>query len=224
MNSDTSAHADEDGTTQRLPTLDKQAPGSQDAPSGAPAESEGPTRRFWSLRRVAALLLSALLLAGLALLLYDVVSVRLDRPGMTWRRALADELATRQLRDVWIRVGAIAAAVLGLWLLIHAFTPGMRRLLPMRPQDPHTRAALERSAVGLVLRDRAMAVPGVQSARVKVKRRKAKVRAVTHFRDLQDVRADLNAALQSGIDSLGLAHPLGVSLRVGRPNRRPSKK
>lgn len=180
----------------------------------------GRAHRFWSGRRVPAAVLAVLLLAGVGLLLYDIVSVRAGRPGMRWRRALADDLATRPLDDVAVIAGAGAAVALGVWLLVLAGTPGLRSVLPMRRDAEPLRAGLRRDAVEIVLRDRATAVAGVQSARVRAGRRKASVRAVSHFRELGDVRTDLEAALRAAIDELGLARPPQLSVRVVRPPRK----
>lgn len=177
-------------------------------------------RRFWSVRRIPALIVAVALLGALGLLLYDVAAVRADRPGMHWRRWLADELATRPLDDGWIIAAASVALALGLWLLVLALTPGLRRVLPMRRDSPEVRAGLDRSAAALVLRDRAMEVSGVQAARVVVGRRKVKALARCHFRDLDEVRTDLDAALRDGIRQLGLARPPALSLRVRRPAKR----
>lgn len=223
---------DSSGTTRRLPTLEKSSPdaGDTDASGGLEqdtsaaaytpvSDGDGRARRYWSTRRLPAALLALVLLAGTALLLYDVVAVRLDRPGMAWRRTLAGELSARPLDDVWVRVGAALAVALGLWLLLLALTPGLRGLLPMRREEPHVRAGLERSAAALVLRDRAVQVPGVQSARVRVGRRRVSARAFCHFRDLDDVRADLDAALRHGMDQLGTARQHRLAVRVRRPKR-----
>ncbi|KPC93563.1 DUF6286 domain-containing protein [Streptomyces albus] len=191
-------------------------PGPDYAPAGP---REGKAGRFWATRRAPAAVTALLLLAGLGFLLYDVASVRAGRPGMAWRRTLADELATRRLDDVFVMAGAAVAAALGLWLLVLALTPGRRSLLTMRPELPQVRAGLERSAAALVLRDRAMEVPGVQAVRVKVSRRKVRARALAHFRDLEEVRSDLGGALGDGIDQLGLARRPGLSVRVRRPGK-----
>lgn len=179
----------------------------------------GTAGRFWSVRRAPGGIVALLLFAGLGFLLYDVASVRAGRPGMAWRRTLTHELATRRLDDVLVMAGAAVAAALGLWLLALALTAGKRSLLTMRPDTPQVRAGLERSAAALVLRDRAMEVPGVQAARVKVRRRKVRAHAQAHFRDLAEVRSDLDGALRDGIEQLGLARRPGLSVHVRRPGK-----
>ncbi|MFF9039142.1 DUF6286 domain-containing protein [Streptomyces sp. NPDC014892] len=179
--------------------------------------SEG---RFWSTRRVPAGVLAVLLLAGAGIFLYDVVAVRADRPAMAWRRSLARELAERPLDDTWVLVGAAVAVLLGLWLLVLAATPGLRDVLPMRRAHPHVRAGLHRGAAALALRDRAMEVSGVQSVRVRAGRKRVDVRAVSHFRELDDVRADLDVALADGIRGLGLSRPPALAVHVRRPGRK----
>ncbi|WP_395359961.1 DUF6286 domain-containing protein [Streptomyces sp. YH02] len=177
-------------------------------------------RRFWAVRRIPAAVLAALVLGGAGLLLYDVAAVRADRTAMAWRRELADGLATRPLDDTWVVLGAALAVVLGLWLLVLAATPGLRAVLPMRREHADVRAGLDREAAALALRDRAMEVSGVQSVRVRVGRAKVAVRAVSHFRALDEVRADVETALAAGIDELALAHPPALTVRVARPPRK----
>jgi Family of unknown function (DUF6286) len=196
-----------------VPPLDKD-PG---ATASAPAASSG---RLWSPRRVPAAVVAVLLLAGAGLLLYDIAAVRAHHPAMHWRRALARQLAARPLDDIWVLTGAAVAAALGLWLIVLAVTPGLRGLLPLRRPHPDVRAALRRDAAVLLLRDRAMDVSGVRSVRVRVRRDEADIRAVAHFRDLDDVRADLVTVLTDAIRGLGLPRPPRLSVRVNRPGRK----
>lgn len=135
---------------------------------------------------------------------------------MAWRRILADELATRPLDDPWILAGACVAVLLGLWLLVLAVTPGLRDVLAMRAGTAPVRAGLDRHAAELTLRDRAVEVSGVRSARVTVTRRTATVRAVISFRETDAVRADLASSLADAMEQLGLARPLGLALHVRR--------
>ncbi|MEZ3180584.1 hypothetical protein KYY02_18385 [Streptomyces pimonensis] len=191
----------------------------KEPPAGESGGSGG-HRRFRSARRVPAGLVALLTLLTTGAFLYDVVAVRAHRSALGPRRELARELAERPLEDIWVLTGAGAAAVLGLWLLLLALTPGLRALLPMRPVDPHVRAGLHRDAAAGLLRDRALEVAGVRSVRVRVKRHRADVRAVSHFREPEDVRADLTAVLDDAVEGLGLARPPSLSLRVRRPGRK----
>ncbi|MFJ8589740.1 DUF6286 domain-containing protein [Streptomyces sp. NPDC093598] len=220
-----------EGTTQRLPVLDQQGARNGNGPDrsdssaaeGQPPELEGEggrVGRFWSARRIPAGIVALLLLGLTGLFLYDIVSVRAGRPGMHWRRELARQLAERPLDDIWVLVGAGVAAVLGLWLLTLAATPGLRSVLPMRRSHADVRAGLHRDAAATALRDRAMEVPGVQSSRVRVRRRRADVRAVSHFRELDDVRTDLDAVLGDAVHGLGLSRPPSLRVRVRRPGRK----
>lgn len=183
-------------------------------------EADGKAGRFWAWRRIPAAVVAAVLLGAAALLLYDVAAVRAEHPAMYWRRWLADRFATEPLDNTWILVGSGVAAAVGLWLLLLALTPGLREVLPMRRGPTRVRAGLDREAAALILRDRALEVSGVQSVRVRVRRAKVRVRAVSHFRELDDVRADLDTALGVGIGELGLVKPPALSVHVRRPKKK----
>lgn len=229
-----------DERTQRLPTLEKEPHADADAGAGGGAdggdlaqstsaagyepgerpEQAGRARRFWSVRRLPAGIVSLLALAAAGLLLYDLVSVRAGRSAMAWRHTLADEMAATTVGDPKVLAAACVVTLLGGWLIALAVTPGRRGLLPMRREVAGVRAGLERNAAALVLRDRAMRVSGVQSVRVAVGRRTVRARAQAHFRDLHDVRGDLDSAIGDGIKQLGLARRPGLSVHVQRPKKR----
>ncbi|MFD4952321.1 DUF6286 domain-containing protein [Streptomyces sp. NPDC058451] len=215
-----------EGTTQRLPVIEKDDtlgwPAAPDTDGPPPVQDGGDGRggRFWSPRRVPAGTVALLLLIVAGAFLYDIAAVRAGRPGLRWRRELARQLAERPLDDVWVLAGAGVTVVLGLWLLVLAATPGLRHLLPMRRTHPDVRAGLHRDAAALVLRDRAMEIAGVRSARVRLRRRRADVRVVSHFRTLEEVRADLDTVLTEAVRGLGLTRPHALTVRVTRPGRK----
>ncbi|MBY8887486.1 DUF6286 domain-containing protein [Streptomyces sp. PTM05] len=191
--------------------------------AGATAYEAAPTsraRRFWSARRVPAAVTAALALAVTGPLLYDVASVRAGRHALAWRVRLAGQLSTRQLRDQWVLIGAGVAVLLGLWLIVLALTPGVRGVLRMRQVAAPVRAGLDRTAAAGVVRQRVLSVPGVFAARATVTRRRIKVRAHSHFRDLDEVRGDLDAALAETLGDLGLAGTPLVTLSLRRTGRR----
>ncbi|MDN0195095.1 DUF6286 domain-containing protein [Streptomyces sp. S.PNR 29] len=208
-----------EGTTRRLPVIEKDA-GTEPTPPPEPDRGRSGTRRFWSARRVPAGIVALLLFVVAGAFLYDVAAVRAGRNALAWRRELAQQLAERHLDDTWVLVGAAVAAALGLWLIALAVTPGLRGVLPMRRTHPDVRAGLHRKTAAVVLRDRAMEVPGVQSAHVRMRRAKARVRAVSHFRELDDVRTDLDTVLTEAVQGLGLDRPPALSVRVARPGRK----
>ncbi|MET9596927.1 DUF6286 domain-containing protein [Streptomyces sp. NPDC006459] len=177
--------------------------------------------RFRSARRVPAALTALVVLGVAGLFLYDLAAVRADRAAMGWRRDLTDALATHTPADLEVQLVAGAVALAGAVLLLLALAPGLRGILPMRPPDgtdagARVRAGLGRKDAAQVLRDRAMEVSGVRSVRVKVGRSRVGVRATSHFRELDDVRADLDEVLAVGIEELGLAHPPQPCVRVRR--------
>ncbi|MFC5214954.1 DUF6286 domain-containing protein [Streptomyces coerulescens] len=218
-----------EGGTQPLPVLEKETGPEPLDQSASAADYEPPPvldgeggreGRFWSARRIPAAITALVLMFLAGVFLYDIASVRAERPPMAWRRELARQLAERPLDDVWVLVGAGVAAVLGLWLLVLAATPGLRQVLPMRRTHTDVRAGLHRDLAAHVLRDRAMEISGVQSVKVRMGRAKADVRAVSHFRDLDDVRADLDATLADAIRGLGLSRPPALSVHVRRLGRK----
>jgi hypothetical protein len=219
---DTGPEADAEPTV-RLGTLTEDPAAHPPEPYAPASEQESAiaSRRFWAGRRVPAAITAAAVLAVAGLFLYDIAAVRADRDAMAWRTRLADELATRHLDDIWVIVGAAVAAVLGLWLILLALTPGERGLLPMtRRGHDGVRAALDRRAAELVLRDRAMQVAGVRWVRVTVGRRRINASGTSHFRDLDDVRRDLTAALGDAVRQLGLARPPQLHVHVQRAEKK----
>ncbi|MFG2503707.1 DUF6286 domain-containing protein [Streptomyces sp. NPDC048441] len=214
------------GGTQPLPVIER-GDGELDQSASAASYNPPPTLaddtkapRFWSSRRVPAAVLALLILGGAGLLLYDIAAVRAGHSAMAWRGDLARELAGRRLDSTAVLVGAGLAAAAGVWLIVLAATPGLRTVLAMRRGDADVRAGLHRGAAAMVLRDRAMDVSGVQSVRVRMTRSKVDVHAVSHFRELDDVRSDLDITLADGIRDLGLGRGPSLSVRVARPGRK----
>ncbi|MFE5675341.1 DUF6286 domain-containing protein [Streptomyces erythrochromogenes] len=178
-----------------------------------------PAARPWSARRVPAAITALAVAAVAGILLFDVIRVRAGGTAGQWRRRLTDELAARPLDDTYIQIGAGIMTVLGLWLIILALSPGLRRQLPLQTPGVPMRAVLDRSAAELHLRDAAMHVPGVSAAKVKFFQRRVRVRADVRFRAPADVQADLQAALQEQLDRLTFTRPPRLDVRA-RPRHK----
>ncbi|MEU3245624.1 MULTISPECIES: DUF6286 domain-containing protein [unclassified Streptomyces] len=149
-------------------------------------------------------------------LLYDVIAVRAGHRAGAWRTRLVEEATTRPVDDPWLLATGAVAVILGLWLLILAVTPGLRRLLPLRaPEDCRELGAwLDRRSAALVLRDAAMRVPGISRARVRVGRRRIIARGEVGFRDTATVRSELSQSLQEECRKLALAHTPRLTIRL----------
>ncbi|MCZ0209561.1 DUF6286 domain-containing protein [Streptomyces sp. UMAF16] len=200
-----------------VPLTKEPGPPERDAPGGERDRGHR-TRRPWSARRLPAALVAAVILVAAVAALADVIAVRAGRPAAEWRRRLTDALATRPVDDVWMLTGAAVAAAVGVWLIVLALTPGLRRWLPLRrPADcPRLRASLDRDGAAALLRDAATRVPGVGAAHVRVRRHRVKARVHVRFRDPRQVKEDLVAALDEECDRLALARHPRVAVRMRR--------
>ncbi|MFB6477393.1 DUF6286 domain-containing protein [Streptomyces virginiae] len=184
-----------------------------------PAGPRSAARRPWSARRIPAALTALIIAVAAGTLLFDVIRVRAGQAAAGWRTRLADELASRPLDDPALQIGAAVTALIGLWLIILALSPGLRHQLPLETPDAEMRAVLDREAAELKLRDAAMRVPGVSAAKIRFFQHRVEARADVRFRAPADVKADLLAALREALDRLALARPPSLDVRV-RPRRK----
>jgi hypothetical protein len=196
------------------------SPAGTAAAPAAPAVPEQPDvprgRRFWSARRNAAALVALVAVAAAGALLYEEIYIRSGHRAHAWRVWISDELAKRHLDDAWVVTGAAVVCALGLWLLLLAATPGLRRLLPLATDGTgDLRAGLDRRAAAAMLHRAALETPGVREARAKVGRRRAQVRAVVGFGDPSEVKAALAEHLSAERTRLGLVRPPMVNVKLG---------
>ncbi|MEU9044024.1 MULTISPECIES: DUF6286 domain-containing protein [unclassified Kitasatospora] len=179
----------------------------------ADGAGSGRLRRLRAPRTVAAALVATAVLVVAGALLYDVIAVRAGQPARRWRAQIVDELATRHLDDLWVLVGAGAAALLGGWLLWLAIAPGLRRWLVLRPYGG-TSAAVDRAGIGHLLADRAAALAGIDHLRIRVGRRGVRV-SLAGPADPASVQRQLREEL----DRVGLARPLRLDVRTAGGRR-----
>ncbi|MDH6117408.1 DUF6286 domain-containing protein [Kitasatospora sp. GAS204B] len=161
-----------------------------------------------SPRTRAAALVAGVLLAGAGLLFYDAASRWAGHRTGSWRRWLADQLDSRQLDTGWVLAGAVLVGLLGCWLCVLAVASGAGRWLVLR-QAPGT--VVDRHGVAALLETRALELPMVASARVRVGRRRARV-TIHGSADLARAEAVLGAELAR----LGLLRAPVLRVR-GRP-------
>ncbi|MFE9384861.1 DUF6286 domain-containing protein [Streptomyces sp. NPDC007025] len=198
-----SAVSDAEPTTADQPTAEVPAdegpadegPADESPTAGRSAAGRRAPRRWWSARRapVAALILPAA--AGCAAVTADVVRVHVaHRPAAAWRTRTVEWLSAHGPGEVPVDVGSAVVAVLGLWMLVLALTPGSRHRFTLAAATPVRNAAVDRATVAALLRDTVGDVDGVAAVRVRVGRRRATVRAALAFGDREQVREQAAAA------------------------------
>ncbi|MFE6855756.1 DUF6286 domain-containing Asp23/Gls24 family envelope stress response protein [Streptomyces sp. NPDC057674] len=172
---------------------------------GVPAHGTTPprARRPWSGRRLPAAA-TALVVATAA----GALLVRGARGGLTPSSALRSVPLTDAR---WIGAGA-AVAVLGVVLIVLALTPGMRRWLPLVRPDGDTRAAIDRSSVGLLLRDAALGVDGVSRVEVRSGRGRRRVRVLVAHGSTDGARQAAEWSASAALSGIGLGRPGRLSV------------
>ncbi|MGW3292238.1 DUF6286 domain-containing protein [Streptomyces sp. NPDC001002] len=179
-------------------------------------DSDRTPLRWWSQRRLPMALLTLVLAVVSGALACDLILVHTaHRPAADWRTGAVHWLSHHGPGDTSVAVAAGAIAALGALMIVLALSPGRRGLLPIA-STPRVRAAIDRSAIALLVRDAVGATAGIGRVRVRVGRRRVTVRTDLAFGDRATARNEVTAAAQRVLDGceLGRAPRLRVSVRA----------
>ncbi|WP_067828863.1 DUF6286 domain-containing protein [Nocardia inohanensis] len=118
-----------------------------------------------------------------------------------------DSVATRLHDTDWgdpvvFAVGA-GTALLGLALLVAAVTPGRATVLPLRPLAEGGEAGIERRSLRAALRRSATTVPGVSSARIKLRGKAVRVSAASDRVDVRELPGTVHQAVTEAFERIG---------------------
>ncbi|WP_203729133.1 DUF6286 domain-containing Asp23/Gls24 family envelope stress response protein [Streptomyces sp. SID12501] len=197
-------------------------PDAPDAPDGR--ESRTP-RRWWSRRRIPVAVLSAVAALGCGALALDLVRVHTaHRTAAAWRTSAVHWAAGHGPGDpAVVAVGGLTA-LLGVWMIVLALSPGRRRQYTVRTSAAHVDAAVDRSAVEALVRDAVGDVDGVGAVRVRVRRRRVTVRAGLAFGDRAHAHTAVTAAARDTLAGclLGGGHRLRVTVTPEHVWQRPA--
>ncbi|MDF3299240.1 DUF6286 domain-containing Asp23/Gls24 family envelope stress response protein [Streptomyces tropicalis] len=172
-------------------------------------------RRRWSARRVPTALLTLLAGGACAAVTADVVRVHATHhPAAGWRMRAVEWLSGHGPGDTPAAVAAGVIAVIGLWLLVLACTPGRRGLLTLDVAGPGWTAAVDRPAVAALVRDDVGDVPGVAEVRVRAGRRRVSVRAGLAFGDLGPAREQATEAARRALEGCRLRRAPRLAVTV----------
>ncbi|MER5438485.1 DUF6286 domain-containing Asp23/Gls24 family envelope stress response protein [Streptomyces sp. NPDC002790] len=171
--------------------------------------------RWWSPRRLPTALLCLAAATASGILAADMIRVHwAHRAAASWRTDAVHWLEGHGPDAPFVAVAAGALAVLGILMIALAVSPGRRGLLTVASPAAQLRAAMDRKAIGLAVRDAVGDVPGVGTVRVRARRRRVVVRAQLAFGDRTIARSDIRTAAHTVLDGCGLRRPLRLRVKV----------
>ncbi|MHB9757295.1 DUF6286 domain-containing protein [Streptomyces sp. BYX5S] len=191
-------------------------PGAGGAKPLGPGDSGSRTPlRWWSPRRLPAALLALAAATVCGALAVDLVRVHwADRTAASWRTGTVHWLERHGPDAPLVGIAAAALAVLGVLMIVLAVSPGRRGLLTVVSPAAPLRAAMDRPAIALVVRDAVGDVAGIDTVRVRVRRRRVVVRAQLAFGDRAVARAAVGAAARGVLDDCRLRRAPGLRVKV----------
>ncbi|MET8468870.1 DUF6286 domain-containing Asp23/Gls24 family envelope stress response protein [Streptomyces sp. NPDC006422] len=172
-------------------------------------------RRWWSPRRLPTAFLALAAAVACGALAHDLLMVHLaHRPAAPWRAETLHWLERHGPDTPPVTAAAAALVALGIVMITLAVTPGRRALLTLNSPDARLRAAVDRKAVALLVRDAAGDVAGVDTVRVRVRRRRIVVRAQLTFGDRQIAHRDITTAAHTALDACSLRRTPRLRVKV----------
>ncbi|MEV4801069.1 DUF6286 domain-containing protein [Nonomuraea sp. NPDC049421] len=178
------------------------------------AADRAAVRAFRPARRVPAVVVAVLLAVLSLLVLLEIVSGLVGRPlrWIPYDRMLA-WASTTSWSDPLVLLGAAVVTLIGVALLSSALVPGRPRMVPVRSGDPDLIIGLRPRSVARALAHAAEQVPGVRSARGKLRGQTFAVTPTTYG---GDVDQDVRGAVLSRLAGYDLVHPYRVAVRGRR--------
>ena len=181
---------------------------------GSLAERRAAARAFRPRRALPAIVVSALLAVATGLIAAYLISKFVGHQVPVLPQGLFQ--AGHQFHWDAPRplVASAVACALGLLLIGLALRPGRVRVVPVASRDPYAVAAMTRAGLRRYLADAATTVDGIASAKVNVRRRRARVYAASSLRDIEGLTAQAQTAVTERLAVLAPLHPLRVRVSV----------
>ncbi|WP_234444568.1 DUF6286 domain-containing Asp23/Gls24 family envelope stress response protein [Streptomyces sp. NRRL F-525] len=177
--------------------------------------SLGTPRHWWSGRRVPVALLTSVAAVACGALAVDLIEVHLaHRAAAAWRVSAVHWLSGHGPGDPAVVIAGGLTALLGVWMIVLAVTPGLRHRSTVRTEAERVDAAVDRSAVESLVRDAVADVAGVGAVRVRVRRRRIAVRAGLAFGDRAEASAAVTAAAHAAVTSCRLRREPRIRVTV----------
>jgi hypothetical protein len=202
-------------TAVLLPDGEQPRPARSDAWSSPDARRKA-RRTFLPRRTIPGVLVAAVLAAAGILGCIWAASAAAGHP--VWNVSYGDFAGPIQTTAHWddTRTIAIAAAVAfaGFVLILIGVLPGRVRAIPLASGDESVVVGVPRRSLRRSLAWLAAEIPGVDKAKVRVRRRAVTVRATTPLRDPTGLRESAQTAVQERLTALDPLWPLPVKVRL----------
>ncbi|MER7201909.1 hypothetical protein CG723_40730 [Streptomyces sp. CB01635] len=178
-------------------------------------DARRPPRRWWSQRRVPMTVVILPVAAACAAVTADVIRVHATGQGAAaWRMSVVSWLAGHGPGDTSVVVAGAVVALLGVWLIVLALTPGRRQQMPLSVTSREWNAAVDRATVATFVRDAVGDVPGMGAVDVRARRRRVRVRARLAFGDRDQAREQATAIARQALAACGLGRTPRLKLTV----------
>jgi uncharacterized alkaline shock family protein YloU len=187
------------------------------APVSPPEETNSPStpRRWWSGRRTPTALLTTSAALACGALAVDLIQVHTaHHAAAAWRVSAVHWLSGHGPGDPAVVIAGGLTALLGVWMIVLAVTPGLRHRSTVRTAAGRVDAAVDRSAVRSLVRDAVGDVPGITAVRVRVRRGRITVRARLAFGDRAEASAAVTTATRAAVSSCRLRREPRVRITV----------
>ena len=173
------------------------------------------------LNRIVSALLALALLAGGLLVAVEIASAAFGRDDplvLPWDRWYEDGTTT-PWSDPDVRLTFAGLVLAGVLLLLLEVARRRPTAVPLASNDTGARAELDRQGLEAWLGQRLRDVDGVSTAKARITRSGASVRAETTGRDTDRLRDELRVEAGRALDQLELARPLPVKVNVHSTGR-----
>jgi hypothetical protein len=200
----------------RVTTAERETAPEPPQPVGQ-AQRRAAVRAFRPARTLPAVVVGWVLAVLAVLVTVEVVSGlvhrRLHLLPVAWLTRLGHE--TRWDDPATLAIAAFACLI-GVLLIALALLPGRPRVIALTPHDPDTLLGITRTGLRRHLTVVATEVDGITRAKVRLRRRGARVKAVSPLRDVGGLPEQVHQAVSGRLEELAPLRPLRVRVTLRR--------
>lgn len=170
-------------------------------------------------RIVPATVVALLLLTAAVLVVVSCVQVLTGQPPVVPFADLAAVGAQATLGDPGVVAVSVVVALVGLWLLLLALTPGSPTVLPLGDGGSGIDTGITRRSLDRALSDAAEGIDGVRSTTVRSRRNRVRADVRPAFGDPAQLRDRVRERLGERLAEIGPASTPRITVRVARPRK-----